>query len=161
MRNARFARYENNPARQLAYQLWAADPTKPIGEVAAELSEVTGENVATRTVYEWQARDNWERRLAEEVLAASGASVFEQVRRLRVAALPAIVYLDNVARGEAIPDKFRIDAAKFIVAQSASVHRLAAEAEAGKLPEVTAGSVANLSTSELLRLAASSGDADE
>jgi len=159
--NASFARFEDNPARQLAYQLWAVDPSRPISELLPELRQEIGENVAERTVYDWRRRDTWDKRLAEEILAASGVSVFEQVRRLRVAALPAIRYLDQVARGECKPDRLRMDAAKFLVAQSASVHRLAVEAEAGKLPEVTAGSVASLSTSELLKLAASPLDADE
>jgi hypothetical protein len=143
--NAAFARFEDNPARQLAYQLWAADPSRPISELLPELRAELGENVATRTVYDWRERDHWEKRLAEEVLAASGVSVFEQVRRLRVAALPAIRYIDSVARGEVKPDRLRMEAAKFLVQQSAAVHQLAA----GKLPDAGAQAI---SASELLAL---------
>ena len=108
--NARYARFEDSPTRQLAYQLWAQSPDRPIPEWLPDLEAAAGGKVALRSVQRWRHDDNWERRLAEEVLAASGVSVFEQVRRLRVAALPAIRYLDAVARGEEDkPDRTRID----------------------------------------------------
>lgn len=141
--NAAFARFEDNPARQLAYQLWAADPSRPISELLPELRAELGENLATRTVYDWKERDRWEKRLAAEVLASSGLSVFEQVRRLRVAALPAIAYVDQVSRGAVKADRLRLEAAKFLIQQSASVHRFAAE----QMPEPEP-----LSPSDLLAL---------
>ena len=125
MENVAFARFEDNPARQLAYQLWAVDPSRPISELLPELRAEIGQNLAERTVYDWRRRDEWDKRLAEEVLASSGLSVFEQVRRLRVAALPAIRYLDAVARGEQKPDRLRMDACKFLVQQAAQLHQLA------------------------------------
>ena len=150
--NASYARFENNPARQYAYYLYAADPSKPITEWIDELETYTGEKVAVRTVQDWRHRDKWETRFAEEVLAASSASVFEQVRRLRVAALPAITYLDRVARGEEKPDRLRMDAAKFLVQQSASVHQLAASGKSVSPDGLDA--LGNLSDEELRALAA-------
>lgn len=142
--NAPFARFEDNPARQLAYQLWAVDPSRPLSELIPEIRAELKDNVATRTIYDWKDRDEWDRRLAEEILAASGVSVFEQVRRLRVAALPAISYLDKVSRGELKPDRLRMDAAKFLVQQSAQLHQFAAKGDVQP--------VRSLSESELLAL---------
>lgn len=130
MQNASYARYENNPIRQLAYQLWASAPEKPVTEWMPELDAAAGEKVAVRTVQRWRHDDRWDERFAEEVIASSGLSVFEQVRRLRVAALPAIRYIDQVARGEVKPDRLRLDAAKFLVQQSASLHQFAAKSMA-------------------------------
>ena len=146
--NVSYARYENNPARQLAYQLWASQPDKPITEWIEDLEAAAGGKVALRTVQRWRHDDRWDERFAEEVIASSGLSVFEQVRQIRVAALPAIRYVDQVARGEVEPDRLRLEAAKFIIQQSAALHQHVASAPGpAVLPAV---SLDTMSDAELL-----------
>ena len=148
MENASYARFENNPARQLAYRIWANNSSAPITELMPEIEAAVGEKVALRTVQGWRHRDKWDDRLAWELLAKSERIVIEHVIGARVAAPEAIAYLRSVVAGEVLGTPERISAAKALVAEN----RARMLAMVGKLvqPEMTENVA--LSEAELLAL---------
>ena len=144
--NASYARYENNPARQAAYQLWALDPSRPVTEIMPAIEAVAGEKVAVRTVQDWRHRDRWEVRYAEEQAAQSGVLVIEHVKRLRVAAPEQVSYLHKVANGEEPYDHNRVQVARFLVTEAGKLLSVLPSVQA----EVPAAQA--ISASELLAL---------
>lgn len=118
MENVAFARFENNPARQAAYDLWRRDVSRSTLSLLPELESVIGEKLAYRTVQDWRHRDQWELRYAKEQAAESGVLVIEHVRKLRVAAPSALDYLAAVRSGVEEYDRGRVEVAKFEVDQA-------------------------------------------
>lgn len=116
--NVAYARFENNPARQEAYRLWAVDPSVPITELLPSIEAAIGAKVALRTVQDWRHRDEWERRYAEEQAAESGVQVIRHVVKLRVAAPSALDYLAAVRSGVEPYDAGRVRVAMFEVAEA-------------------------------------------
>jgi hypothetical protein len=158
--NAAFARFENNPARQAAYRIWAADHTKPITELMPAINAAARENLALRTVQEWRHRDHWDDRLAWELLATSERIVIDHVIGLRVAAPESIAYLRAVVSGDAVPDPGRISAAKTLIAENRVL--VVAMAERLVPPDDSTPVLAeDLTNEELLALALQGRDADQ
>jgi hypothetical protein len=151
MGNASYARYENNPARQAAYELWRIDPSKPVTELMPAIDEVAGEKVAVRTVQRWRHDDRWELRYAEEEAARSGILVIEHVKRLRVAAPVHVSYLDKVARGLEKYDRGRVEVAKFLVTEAGRLLSVLPAVQVAVTAEATA-SLSDLSIEELLAM---------
>lgn len=151
--NAKYARFADNPARQMAYRLFAQDPSRPITDWLPELERLAGQKIAVRTVQQWRHTDAWDRRYAEESAAYSGSSSVQAVVRLRVAAPIAVAYLDAVARGEESYDHGRVQTARFIVGEHTKLmlaHPVAVEPpDAGEL----LGDISVLSDQELYALA--------
>lgn len=149
--NASYARFENNPVRQAAYQLWALDPSKPVTELMPAIQELAGDKVALRTVQDWRNRDQWEVRYAEEQAAQSAVLVIEHVRRMRVAAPVHVSYLDAVARGDEPYDHNRVQTAKFLVTEAGRLLSTLPAVVNPALPDGPA-SLDALTTEELLAL---------
>jgi hypothetical protein len=156
MHNAAYARFENNPARQLAYQMFADDPSRAITEWLPALRQEIGENVAARTVQEWRHRDRWEQRYAEERAAESGVLVVEHVRRVRVAVPHLVSYLDRIARGEEAYDRGRVEVARFLIGEAGRFLSVLPQVQL-PVPEVAVSS--DISNAELLALVTKGRDA--
>ena len=148
MQNASYARYENNPARQVAYRIWANNSSTPITELMPAIEAAVGEKVALRTVQGWRHRDNWDERLAWELLAKSERIVIDHVIGARVAAPEALAYLRSVVSGDVIGTPERVSAAKALIAEN----RALIVAMAGKLTPPSEQLAEGLSESELLAL---------
>jgi hypothetical protein len=159
--NASHARWENNPARQIAYSVWASDPRKPVTELLPAIESAIGEKLAVRTVQEWRKRDQWESRLARDMLAGSEVYVAQVVTDLRVAAPFAVAYLDAVAQGRQEPDAQRISAAKAILSENRGMLAMMADALRPKEEEGEVALSPALSDEELYALAMQGRDADQ
>jgi hypothetical protein len=152
--NASFARYENNPARQVAYSAWSQNPGQSIRELVPVVEAVLGEKVAERTLHDWRHRDKWESRLAREMLAGSEVYVAQVVTDLRVAAPSSVAYLSSVAEGKVAGDALRIQAAKAVIAENRAMVVLMADMLRPKEEEPVPQVSSDISTEELVALAA-------
>jgi DNA-binding transcriptional regulator YdaS (Cro superfamily) len=152
--NASFARFDDNPARQIAYSAWSQNPGMTATELLPVIEAALGEKVALRTVQDWRHRDKWEQRLAREMLAGSEVYVSQVVTDLRVAAPSSVAYLSSVAEGKVAGDALRIQAAKAVIAENRAMVVLMADmlkpAEEAPVPQVSS----DISTAELVALAA-------
>jgi hypothetical protein len=153
VQNASFARFENNPARQIAYSVWSQNPRLPTTELLPLVEAAVGEKVAYRTLHDWRHRDKWEQRLAREMLAGSEVFVSQLVTDLRVAAPYSVSYLDSVAQGKVAVDMGRIAAAKAILAENRGLLALMAESLRPKEEEPVSQVSSDISTEELVALA--------
>lgn len=144
--NVTYARFEDNPARQEAYRLWARDVTRSTMSLIPDLEAAIGEKVAYRKVQDWRRRDQWELRYAQEQAAESGVLVIEHVRKLRVAAPSALDYLAAVRSGVEPYDRGRVEVAKFEVDQAGKMLAAYPIADQVAQPNVS------ISESELLAL---------
>jgi hypothetical protein len=150
--NAKSARYEDNPARQIAYSVWSQDTSRTVTELVPLVEAAIGEKVAVRTVQDWRHRDQWEQRLARDMLAGSEVYVSQLVTDLRVAAPSSVAYLSSVVEGRIQPDPQRIAAAKAILSENRGILALMAEVLRGS-DAVTAESqtLDDLSDADLLK----------
>jgi hypothetical protein len=159
--NAKSARYEDNPARQIAYSAWSQQPSMTVTELMPVIEAAVGEKVAVRTVQDWRHRDKWEQRLAREMLAGSEIYVSQVVTDLRVAAPFSVNYLDSVAQGKVAVDMGRIAAAKAILAENRSMIVLMADMLKPKEEEPVPQVSSDISNEELLALVTRGRDAGE
>jgi hypothetical protein len=159
--NAKSARYEDNPARQIAYSAWSQKPSMTVTELMPVIEAAVGEKVAVRTVQDWRHRDKWEQRLAREMLAGSEIYVSQVVTDLRVAAPFSVNYLDSVAQGKVAVDMGRIAAAKAILAENRSMIVLMADMLKPKEEEPVPQVSSDISNEELLALVTKGRDAGE
>jgi hypothetical protein len=159
--NAKSARYEDNPARQIAYSAWSQKPSMTVTELMPVIEAAVGEKVAVRTVQDWRHRDKWEQRLAREMLAGSEIYVSQVVTDLRVAAPFSVNYLDSVAQGKVAVDMGRIAAAKAILAENRSMIVLMADMLKPKEEEPVPQVSSDISNEELLALVTRGRDAGE
>jgi hypothetical protein len=159
--NAKSARYEDNPARQIAYSAWSQQPSMTVTELMPVIEAAVGEKVAVRTVQDWRHRDKWEQRLAREMLAGSEIYVSQVVTDLRVAAPFSVNYLDSVAQGKVAVDMGRIAAAKAILAENRSMIVLMADMLKPKEEEPVPQVSSDISNEELLALVTKGRDAGE
>jgi hypothetical protein len=157
--NASHARYENNPARQIAYSAWTQDTSKTVTELVPVIEAAIGEKRAVRTVQQWRHTDKWEQRLAREMLAGSEVYVSQVVTDLRVAAPFSVNYLDAVAQGKVAGDALRIQAAKAVIAENRAMIVLMAEALSPKEEEAKVAVSSDISNEELLALVTKGRDA--
>jgi DNA-binding transcriptional regulator YdaS (Cro superfamily) len=159
--NASHARYENNPARQIAYSAWTQDTSKTVTELVPVIEAAIGEKLAVRTVQQWRHTDKWEQRLAREMLAGSEVYVSQVVTDLRVAAPASVNYLDSVAQGKVAPDALRIQAAKAVIAENRSMIVLMADMLKPAEDEPVTQVSSDISNEELLALVTRGRDAGE
>jgi DNA-binding transcriptional regulator YdaS (Cro superfamily) len=157
--NASFARYENNPARQIAYSVWSRQPGLPTTELLPLVEAAVGEKVAYRTLHDWRRRDKWEQRLAREMLAGSEIYVSQVVTELRVAAPASVNYLDSVAQGKVAGDALRIAAAKAVIAENRAMIVLMADMLRPAEEEPAHQVSADISDAELLAIVTKGRDA--
>jgi type II secretory pathway component PulM len=160
IQNASFARYENNPARQIAYSVWSQHPGLPTTELLPMVEAAVGEKVAYRTLHDWRHRDKWEQRLAREMLAGSEVYVSQVVTDLRVAAPFSVAYLSSVVDGKVAPDQGRIAAAKAILAENRSLLALMADVLRPAEEEAKVAVSSDISNEELLALVTKGRDAE-
>jgi hypothetical protein len=160
IQNASYARFENNPARQIAYSVWSQQPGLPTTELLPLVEAAVGEKVAYRTLHDWRHRDKWEQRLAREMLAGSEIYVSQVVTDLRVAAPFSVNYLDSVAQGKVAGDGLRIQAAKAVIAENRAMIVLMAEALSPKEEEAKVAVSSDISDAELLALVTKGRDAE-
>jgi hypothetical protein len=151
--NASHARYEDNPARQIAYSVWTQDTSKTVTELVPVIEAATGEKLAVRTVQDWRHRDQWEQRLARDMLAGSEVYVSQLVTDLRVAAPTSVRYLNDVVEGTVRPDAGRIAAAKAILSENRGILALMADALKPAEEEARVTVSHELTDAELLALA--------
>jgi hypothetical protein len=159
--NASFARYENNPARQIAYSVWSQQPGLATTELLPLVEAAVGEKVAYRTLHDWRHRDKWEQRLAREMLAGSEIYVSQVVTDLRVAAPSSVAYLASVANGEQAADALRIQAAKAVIAENRAMVVLMADMLKPAEDEPVSQVSSDISDAELLALVTKGRDAGE
>jgi hypothetical protein len=160
IQNASYARFENNPARQIAYSVWSQQPGLPTTELLPLVEAAVGEKVAYRTLHDWRHRDKWEQRLAREMLAGSEIYVSQVVTDLRVAAPSSVAYLSSVAQGKVAGDGLRIQAAKAVIAENRAMIVLMAEALSPKEEEAKVAVSSDISDAELLALVTKGRDAE-
>jgi hypothetical protein len=157
--NAKSARYEDNPARQIAYSAWSQNPGMTVTELMPVIEAALGEKVALRTVQDWRHRDKWEQRLAREMLAGSEVYVSQVVTDLRVAAPFSVAYLSSVAQGREEGDALRIQAAKAVIAENRAMIVLMADMLKPAEEEAEVAVSSDISNEELLAIVTKGRDA--
>jgi DNA-binding transcriptional regulator YdaS (Cro superfamily) len=161
IQNASYARFENNPARQIAYSVWSQQPGLPTTELLPLVEAAVGEKVAYRTLHDWRHRDKWEQRLAREMLAGSEIYVSQVVTDLRVAAPSSVAYLSSVVEGKVAGDALRIQAAKAVIAENRAMVVLMADMLRPKEEEPVPQVSSDISNEELLAIVTRGRDAGE
>lgn len=116
--------------KALAYEVYAHRANGDMPEAIRLLGELTNPPVSEKTVYQWRADYQWDRRLQAEREAASPVLWEIYFGGLAVAAPEAVNYLRSVVQDTSANPRDRISASRALLSQVA-VHLDQLEARAG------------------------------
>jgi hypothetical protein len=132
---------------ELAYQTWAGAADRNVAETVRRLTDQGIGTIPDSTISHWRDVGNWEGRRLLEVSGVATVPAELHVNELSVAAIPAIRYLDQVARGTVKPDRDRIAVCQHLETAARSLILQAAKQDGRRKPvPQRAGSPVNLPT---------------
>lgn len=104
--------------RDLAYEIWRHDTSRPLKHVIEVVLQLTGHEVPYDTISDWKKRDEWQVRRAKEAQSLSPRQLEKHLGILRVAAPEALSLLRSHLKGQITLSKTQVEVAKFLVAEN-------------------------------------------
>lgn len=144
--------------KALAYEVYAHRANGDMPETLRIMAELCDPPVSEKTVYQWRADHQWDRRMEEERRNLSPVLWETYFGGLAVAAPESVAYLRSVVTNPDASDRDRIAASRVILSQVVA-HIGQLEALMPK-PQSEDSKLADLSTEELLALASAAAEGE-